>query len=87
MKIAEPLPIDVWKESILSLIQSPGSSCLFAGNTEEHIETHHNDIIRKIQTGKLNRSKGPDFSKDKLKGIDRDGERTNSLKEIQDLNF
>lgn len=50
MKVAEILPIDVPKESILSLIQSPGSSCLFAGNTEEHVETYHHYIIGKIQT-------------------------------------
>lgn len=38
------------KESILSLIQPSGLSCLFARNTEEHVEMHHGCVFSKIQT-------------------------------------
>lgn len=74
------------KESILSLIQSPELSFLFAGNTE-HFKRHHECVISNIQTIRNNRSNGPDYSKDKLEGNDRDGEGTNKLKEIQDINL
>lgn len=74
------------KESILSLIQSPELSLLFAGNTE-YFGRHHECVISNIQTMGKNQSKGADYSKEKLEGNDRDGERSNKLKEIQDLNF
>lgn len=53
------------RELILSLIRPPGTSCPIAGNVEEHVEMHQGYVISKIQTGKFNRSKGPDSSKKK----------------------
>lgn len=38
------------KKSILNLTQPSGLSCLFARDTEEHVEMHHGYVFNKIQT-------------------------------------